>query len=176
MFCLAYDAALRREEVCSLLISDFDFANRLVSVRAVIAKGKRQRVVPYSAASAALLAAYLRHRRELSLKAGPTFLSESRRNTAQPLSIWTWSKIVRRLAIAAGLPRFSTHTLRHLCLTDLARSGWDLHEIASFAGHRSIETTKEYINLSCRDLAAKLARGMDQIHKWRMGCMQESLS
>ena len=176
MFCLAYDAALRREEVCSLLISDFDFANRLVTVRAMIAKGRRQRVVPYSSVSAALITHYLKRRRELSINAGPAFLSESRRNAAQPLTIWTWSKVVKRLGTTAGLSTFSTHTLRHLCLTDLARSGWDIHEIASFAGHRSVETTKGYIHLSCRDLAAKLARGMDQIHKWRLGRMQELLS
>ena len=29
-----------------------------------------------------------------------------------------------------GVPRFSTHTTRHLCLTDLARMGWELHAIA----------------------------------------------
>jgi integrase len=34
------------------------------------------------------------------------------------------------------MPQFSTHTLRHLCLTDLARAGWELHAIATFAGHR----------------------------------------
>jgi hypothetical protein len=26
-----------------------------------------------------------------------------------------------------------------LCLTDLARAGWDIHEIALFAGHRCIQ-------------------------------------
>jgi hypothetical protein len=62
------------------------------------------------------------------------FLSESRRNRAAPLSLWTWAKVVRRLALAAGLPQFSTHTTRHLCLTDLARMGWELHAIATFAG------------------------------------------
>ena len=41
---------------------------------------------------------------------------------AAPITLWTWSKIVRRLANAAELPQFSTHTLRHLCLTDLARA------------------------------------------------------
>jgi hypothetical protein len=61
-------------------------------------------------------------------------LSESRRNRAAPLSLWTWAKVVRRLALAAGLPQFSTHTTRHLCLTDLARMGWELHAIATFAG------------------------------------------
>ncbi|MEV2255730.1 tyrosine-type recombinase/integrase [Streptomyces sp. NPDC050147] len=48
----------------------------------------------------------------------------------------TRAKVVRRLALASGVERFSTHTTRHLCLTDLARMGWELHAIASFAGHR----------------------------------------
>jgi hypothetical protein len=50
-------------------------------------------------------------------------LSVSRRNHAEPLSLWAWSKMVRRVALEAGVPRFSTHTTRHLCLTDLARMG-----------------------------------------------------
>ena len=99
---------------------------------------------------------------------GTLFLSESRRNRAAPLSLWTWSKVVRRLALAADLPQFSTHTTRHLCLTDLARMGWELHAIATFAGHRSTDSTLAYIHLSGRDLADKLSRGMEQIHGWRV--------
>ena len=87
------------------------------------------------------------------------FLSESRRNHAEPLTLWTWSKVVRRIALAADVPRFSTHTTRHLCLTDLARMGWELHAIATFAGHRSTDSTLHYIHLSGRDLSAKLSRG-----------------
>ena len=49
--------------------------------------------------------------------------------------------MVRALALRAGVPRFSTHTPRHLCLTDLARARWELHEIARFAGHRNPTTT-----------------------------------
>ncbi|MEU6191997.1 tyrosine-type recombinase/integrase [Nocardia sp. NPDC047038] len=96
------------------------------------------------------------------------FLSESRRNRAAPPSLWTWSKVVRRLALAAELPQFSTHTTRHLCLTDLARMDWELHAIATFAGHRSTDSTLAYIHLSGRDLAEKLSRGMEQIHGWRV--------
>lgn len=66
------------------------------------------------------------------------------------------------------MPRFSTHTTRHLCLTDLARMGWELHAIATFAGHRNPETTLTYIHLSGRDLADKLNRSMEQIHGWRV--------
>ena len=36
----------------------------------------------------------------------------------------------------------------HLCLTDLARMGWELHAIATFAGRRSTESTLTYIHLS----------------------------
>ena len=95
-------------------------------------------------------------------------MSESRRNHGQPLTLWTWSKVVRRIALAAGVPRFSTHTTRHLCLTDLARMGWELHAIATFAGHRSTDSTLAYIHLSGRDLADKLASGMEHIHAWRV--------
>jgi len=82
--------------------------------------------------------------------------------------LWTWSKVVRRIAVAADVPRFSTHTMRHLCLTDLARMGWELHAIATFAGHRSTDSTLTYIHLSGRDLAAKLNAGMAHIHAWRL--------
>jgi integrase/recombinase XerD len=96
------------------------------------------------------------------------FLSESRRNRGAPISVWTWSKVIRRIADRADLPQFSTHTLRHLCLTDLARAGWDIHEIAQLAGHRNPQTTQQYIHLSGRDLAQRLTQGMAQIHANRI--------
>jgi integrase len=99
------------------------------------------------------------------------FLSESRRNRAEPLTLWTWSKVVRRVALAADVPRFSTHALRYLCLTDLARMGWELHAIATFAGHRSTESTMRYIHLSGRELSDKLNRVMAGIHAQRVGML-----
>ncbi|ETT27668.1 tyrosine recombinase XerC [Rhodococcus aetherivorans] len=168
MLALAYDAALRREELCSLRTDDLDPARRMLRVRAETTKNRLERIVPYSVPTGVLLQEYLTHRATISRARGPLFLSESRRNHAEPLSLWTWSKVVRRIAIDAGVPQLSTHTFRHLCLTDLARTGWELHAIATFAGHRSTETTLTYIHLSGRELADKLARGMDHIHSWRV--------
>jgi len=168
MLALAYDAAVRREELCLLRTDDLDPAHRTLRVRAETTKGRRERVVPYSVPTSELYAAYLARRRTLSWERGPLFLSESRRNLAQPITLWTWTKVVEGIAARAGVPRFTTHTLRHLCLTDLARAGWDLHEIARFAGHRSTQTTLQYIHLSGRELAAKLERGMAQVHAWRV--------
>ena len=174
MVALAYDAALRREELCSLRTDDLDPAHRTLRVRAETTKTGRERVVPYSAPAGALLGEYLRHRATISRARGPLFLSESRRNHAEPLSLWAWSKVVRRVALAAGVPRFSTHTTRHLCLTDLARMGWEVHAIATFAGHRSTDSTLQYIHLSGRDLAAKLSSSMAQIHAWRVAMLSEA--
>jgi integrase len=174
MFLLAYDAGLRREELCALRTSDVDPARRLVTVRAEATKRRaRGRVVPYSITTNLLYRSYLARRRELSSARGPLFLSESRRNRAQPISLSTWSKAVEGIARRAGVPHFTTHTLRHLCLTDLARSGWSLTELAQFAGHRQPQTTLPYIHLSGRDLAAKFERGMAQIHTWRTQTMAE---
>jgi integrase/recombinase XerD len=175
MFALAYDAGLRREELCSLRTDDVDPARRLLRVRAEVTKSRRERVVPYSVATGELYAAYLVCRRVLSRERGSLFLSESRRNRGCPITLWTWTKVVERIAARAGVPRFTTHTLRHLCLTDLARAGWDVHEIARFAGHRHPQTTLQYIHLSARDLAAKLERGMAHIHAWRVRQLAEDL-
>lgn len=75
------------------------------------------------------------------------------------------------MALAADVPQFSTHTTRHLCLTDLARMGWELHAIATFAGHRSTESTLTYIHLSGRDLAEKLNRSMTHLHAQRIAML-----
>ncbi len=173
MLALAYDAALRREELCSLRTDDLDPAHRTLRVRAETTKTRRERVVPYSAPTGLLLAAYLRHRATLSRSRGPLLLSQSRRNLAEPLTLWTWSKVVRRVALAAAVPRFSTHTLRHLCLTDLARMGWELHTIATFAGHRSTDSTLRYIHLSGRELSARLNASMAQLHQQRVALLAE---
>ena len=173
MLALAYDAGLRREELCSLRTDDLDPAHRMLRVRAETTKTRRERAVPYSAPTGVLLSEYLQHRAMLSRARGPLFLSESRRNLAEPLTLWTWSKVVRRVALAADVPRFSTHTTRHLCLTDLARMGWELHAIATFAGHRSTDSTLRYIHLSGRELSAKLNSSMAQIHAWRVGMLTD---
>ena len=175
MLAFAYDAGLRREELCGLRTDDLDPSRRTLRIRAENTKGRRERIVPYSATAGELLLRYLQHRQVMGRKRGPLFLSESRRNYTEPISIWSWSKIVLQLARRAQIERFTTHTLRHLCLTDLARAGWDIHEIAAFAGHRSVQTTLLYIHLSGRDLSLKLAAGMAQIHARRTQMLAEMI-
>ncbi len=166
MLLLAYDGALRREELVRLEIADFDFAYRQIRVRAEHTKNGLERVVGYSSVTSRFLEAYLPQRRTLSSTHGPLFLSESRRNFAGPLSLIMWSKIVEGLAERAGVPRFTTHTPRHLRLTHLARSHMDLHQIATYAGHRSLQTTMLYIHLSGIELTEAVTRSLASFEQW----------
>ena len=169
---LAYDAGLRREELCLLATGDIDPAHRLPTIRAETTKSRRGRVVPYSEAAGRLLSACLAHRRTLTKSRGALFVSESRRNAGIPLSFWTWSKVVHALAERAGLPQLSTHTFRRLCLTDLARAGWKLHKLASFSFYLYTSTTVIYIHLSGRELVTKIAKA--SFHTARMAEQRRS--
>jgi site-specific recombinase XerD len=67
MLALAYDAALRREELCSIAVGDVDPARRMLRIRAETTKARTcDRVVPYSVATGELFAAYLHERRAMS--------------------------------------------------------------------------------------------------------------
>ncbi|WP_430781836.1 tyrosine-type recombinase/integrase [Actinoplanes sp. G11-F43] len=168
MVALAYDGALRREELVALEVDDFDPAYSLIHLRAETTKSKRAREVAYGAATAQLFGAYLRHRRERFGRVGGALLrSESPRNHGAALSRWSWSKIVEGIAARSRVPRLSTHTFRHLRLTDLARAEWALDQIAQYAGHRDLDTTLKYIHLSGRELAERLHRSMNAIHAQR---------
>ena len=137
MLALAYDAALRREELCLLETDDLDPAHRTLTVRAETTKTRRGRVVPYSAVAGELLA---------RLSAAPAHDHGCAGGVvrvgvaAQPGAADHAVDVVEGRPLDRGTrgrsERFSTHTLRHLCLTDLARSGWELHQIATFAGHQ----------------------------------------
>lgn len=158
MFMLAYDGALRRNELVTLRLDDFDFAARQAVIRAEQAKGGYPRTIVYSPATSSLLRSYLPERRDLVPGTPLVFLSKSPRNRASPVGGYTWGLVAAALAREANVPGFSTHTLRHLRLTDLARAGLDITEIAKFAGHRSLATTMLYIHLSGRDMARAFER------------------
>ena len=174
MFAFAYDGALRREEVCGIEIRDLNPADFLLTVRAEVSKSYSDRIVPYSEETSALFLQYLSQRRQLSQAPGRLFLSESRRNKAEPISIWTWSKVIEGVAERSNVPQFTTHTLRHLRLTDLARDGCDLLSIAQLAGHRDVRTTQLYIHLSGREVAQAVQQGLNAIHSRRIKTMKEA--
>jgi integrase/recombinase XerD len=163
---LAYDGALRRSELVALQVRDLSFPHQQITIRPEITKNGRGRVVMYGETARVLLHLYLEERADAEIAGGFLFRSQSDRNYTQRVTPDTWDKVVGRIAQQAGLShRFTTHTLRHLRLTDLARTGMDIHTIAQYAGHRSLETTQIYIKLSGRETAERVRIRMQDLDK-----------
>jgi integrase/recombinase XerD len=166
MLLLAYDGALRRSELVALTLRDLAFPHQQITVRPEVAKNGRGRVVMFGEVARELLKRYLDERAAAGIDGGPLFRSQSDRNRAQGLRPEAWDKVVARIADRAGLThRFTTHTPRHLRLTDLARAGLDLHAIAQYAGHRSLETSKLYIRLSGRETAERVRGRLHELDR-----------
>ena len=167
---VAYDGALRREEVVGLRAADYDRQRALLLVRAETSKSGRDRWVPLSPLGQRALDHYLdRHRRALVAaygldERGPLFLSESTRNPGHPLAPGAVNDVVEALRAALDLPHLRPHTFRHQRLSGLKGAGVPLEDIALFAGHVSTETTRLYLHLTPAELGAKIraaTRGTD---------------
>jgi integrase/recombinase XerD len=166
MLLLAYDGALRRSELVALQVHDISFPHQQITLRSEVTKNGRGRVVMYGDVARDLLQQYVEERADTNIYGGLLFRSQSDRNFTQGISADTWDKVVERIAKQANLHhRLTTHTLRHLRLTDLARTGMDLHAIAQYAGHRSLETTRIYIQLSGRETAERVRVCMQDLDK-----------
>jgi integrase/recombinase XerD len=163
MILLAYDAALRREELISLCMDDVDLSRGIITIRPETTKNGRMRYVPVSAGVLHLVRQYIEGDRRALIAAydgddaGPIFLSESTRNPGCPLVVGTFNEIVERVREKVGLPALTPHTLRHQRCTTLKRAGVKLEDIAQFAGHKNTKTTRLYIHLAPTELG-KLIR------------------
>src|SRR2546425_13097317 len=91
MILVAYDGALRREELVSLHLEDYDRHRALLKVRAETSKSGRDRWVPLSPIGQRVLDYYLDHERRALVHAlaldecGPVVVSDSTRNPGRPL-------------------------------------------------------------------------------------------
>jgi integrase len=158
MIILAYDAALRREEVIKLRVDDIDWSRAILKVRADVAKNGRARMVPFSGFTELLLKRYIETDRQLLVdtfggeQTGALFLSESTACPGQPLAVGAFNDIIENVRDRLELPHLTPHTLRHQRCTILKRAGVPLDDVALFAGHKSTETTRIYIHIAPTEL------------------------
>lgn len=61
--------------------------------------------------------------------------------------------------------KFVFHSLRHTFCSTLANTGAELHEIASLAGHKNIQTTMRYTHLDRKRLSSVISNTFDQLGK-----------
>ncbi len=117
----------------------------------IIGKGGNPRTVYFSERALSWLKKYLETRKD---KEKALFIhSVSRKNADARLTARSIQRIVKKYAILAGIPIFTTpHTLRHSYATDLLSQGVDLRTIQEFLGHRSITSTQIYTHVTNKRL------------------------
>ena len=117
----------------------------------IIGKGGHPRTVYFSERALSWLKKYLEIRKE---KDKALFIHyKARKDAENRLTARSIERIVKKYAILAGVPVFTTpHTLRHSMATDLLTQGVDLRTIQEFLGHRNIVTTQIYTHVTNKRL------------------------
>ena len=141
---MLYSCGLRVSELVNLEINSVSFDEQIVTV---VGKGNKERVVPVSDVSLALIREYLRGNGRPDPRKGEEnilFLNRLGRRLTRVMIFY----IVKGLAEAAGIKKvISPHTLRHSFATHLLEGGANLRAIQQMLGHESISTTEIYIHL-----------------------------
>lgn len=150
---LMLDAGLRVGEVVSLLTTDLIFNREPVKalrVRAEIAKGKRERIVPLTG----------RIQRAIDGIRGCWWSSDGtfaslfafyNENRYRPLSARQVERIIKRAAIASIGKPIHPHILRHTFATRLMRTA-PARVVQELLGHKRLSTTQIYTHPNSVDL------------------------
>lgn len=167
---LLYTCGLRRAEVVSLDVSDYDAETGKLTVRA--GKGRKQRTVYVTGGAETALESWLsfyapdsivieapadepKPKRGSARKRGrsggesialPLFtpVLKSKRIQVRRLNAQTIYDMLKRRAEQAGLREFSPHDFRRTFVGDLLDRGVDIATVANMAGHASVDTTRRY--------------------------------
>ena len=143
---------LRRAELARLNLYDVSAEKGTVFVRE--GKGKRDRVVPFSARAAGWVGRYLvdvRPRFAMSPDGGELFLAE----TGVGMTPDSLTNLVHEYLEAAGFgDRGSCHLFRHTCATAMLEGGADIRFVQELLGHASLETTQVYTRVTISKLKA----------------------
>jgi site-specific recombinase XerD len=143
---------LRREEACSLHISDVNLSEKSLFVRS--GKGSKSRRVYVCSDAVHALREWLAIR-EKDCQEDWLFMYDRARRVHHI----TIANMIETLKATAGLrdnPAIKPHSLRHWCATNLLRNGANLRDLQQFLGHSDLTTTARYLHSSeeqLRDIA-----------------------
>jgi len=144
---LLYGTGLRRGELERLNVQDWDREQNLLAVDG--RKSACERSIALNEPIARCLEAYLPLRHNLLERWNSTAETALLINRyGQRLSAYSISLLIHRLARKANVPLVSTHQFRHTCASDLLDHGASLPEVQTILGHKCVETTFRYLQVS----------------------------
>lgn len=129
---------LRSIEVARLELDDIDWRRGELTVRG---KARRQDRLPLPGEVGEALSAYLVAR---GGRAGSRRVFFTCRAPRQPIRPDLVNDVVERACLAAGIPRFGPHRMRHALAGELLRKGAGLLAIGQVLRHQDLATTARY--------------------------------
>lgn len=140
IFGLGVFGGLRRAEIATLQLEDYDQANQVLRVQG---KGNKVRTVHIAPGVDDALADWLHVRGDAP---GPLFMAINKggRVLSSGISDAAVYDLVAKRAQAAGVKRFSPHDLRRTFAGDLLDAGADIATVQRIMGHSDSNTTAGY--------------------------------
>lgn len=138
VFAVLYGCGLRRRELVSLNLTDYDQASGRLLVRG---KRNKQRSVPVVGGVMRALGDWLTVRGPAD---GPLFVGTGNRNRNGRLTTQAIYDMLQTRAAAAGIDDLSPHDFRRTFVGDLLEAGADIVTVQKLAGHANVETTARY--------------------------------
>jgi integrase/recombinase XerC len=139
---LFYGTGIRLGELHGLTVGALD---RRGGVVRVVGKGRKERVVPVTAAALKLIETYIWRRDGPRGPESPLFTNDK----GERLSRRQIQRIVRReLGGVSQQAKRSPHVLRHSFATHLMDGGADIRAVKELLGHASLSTTQIYTHVS----------------------------
>lgn len=129
---------LRSIEVARLELEDIDWRRGELAVRG---KARRQDRLPLPHEVGEALSAYLVGRGERAGSRGVFFTCRAPHHPIRPDLV---NDVVERACVAAGIPRFGPHRMRHALAGELLRKGAGLLAIGQVLRHQDLATTALY--------------------------------
>lgn len=149
---ILYQTAVRRAELISLRVKDFDPSRRTLTVTG---KGDKMREIPITDSLCGEILLYL----ELveRLLGGSSEVSRPLLVTSTSAALYPSAvdrAVKKELSGAEGISgRKSPHVLRHTIATELLEDGTSLESIKEFLGHSSLAATQVYTHASIAQLS-----------------------
>ncbi|MGI1672020.1 MAG: site-specific integrase [Neptuniibacter sp.] len=145
---LVLNTGMRRGEVLSLLWSDINFNNGVITLRAEETKTSKSRHIPLNTQSRSVLAEW-KSNRQLS---GLVFPSP--RTGQQIVSLAkAWENLMKK----SQINDFRFHDMRHDFASQLVMKGADILSVSKLLGHASIQMTMRYAHLAPDHLKGAVA-------------------
>ena len=138
---MLYSSGMRLSEIAALKITDID--SKLMRIKVVQGKGAKDRFTILSQQVLLELRAYY-------LIYKPIEFLFNGDKPGKRFSVRSIQHLVQKALMKVGLDNknYSVHTIRHSFATHLVDNGTDLYTVKELLGHRSLQTTMQYLHLT----------------------------